>query len=301
MNDVARLNERFAVAGHVAFEAGEGGMPRAVVSNDLAQATVYLHGAHVTAFQPRGHAPVLWTSELAEFRAGKAIRGGIPLVWPWFGPHPTDESLPQHGFARVAEWGVASTRALDDGRTEVVLELSDDARTRAHWPRPFALEVRVTVGMNLEVALTNRNTGAQPVRVGAALHTYFFVGDVTSARIGGLEGREYIDQVNRRLVKRQRGSLAFTGEVDRVYLDTPDECVVADPILGRRIRVAKAGSRTTVVWNPWVEKARKLVDFPDEHYTTMVCVEAANAEGDVRSIPPGGSHTLSQAISVENV
>lgn len=298
---IDRLNERFAVAGHVTFEAGEGGMPRAVVSNDLARASVYLHGAHVTSFQPRGHAPVLWTSELAEFRAGKAIRGGIPLVWPWFGPHPTDASLPQHGFARVAQWRVASARALDDGCTEVVFELSDDAATRALWPHPFALELRVTVGERLEVAFSSRNTGTEPVEVGAALHSYLFVGDVTTARVAGLDGREYVDQTDRRLVKRQRGPLAFAGEVDRVYLDTPDECVVADPILGRRIRVAKSGSRTTVVWNPWEEKARKMVDFPDDHYTTMVCVEAANAEGDVRSLPAGGSHTLAQTISVENV
>ena len=295
------LNRTFGVDGHVTFEAGEGGLPRANIANALASAEVYLHGAHVTAFQPRGAAPVLWMSALAEFRPEKAIRGGVPIAWPWFGPHPTDAAKPQHGFARVSEWKVIGTSGLPDGGTELRLALGSHAATLSLWPHAFELELKVAVGERLHIELTTRNTGSESVEVGGALHSYFHVGDVGQVTIDGLDGREYIDQVDGRRIKSQNGPLAISGEVDRIYFETPDECIIDDPLLRRRIRVAKQGSRATVVWNPWVYKARRMADFPDEGYRTMVCIEAANAERDVRRLQPGDEHTLSQIISVETL
>jgi D-hexose-6-phosphate mutarotase len=261
---------------------------------------VYLHGAHVTAFQPHGAEPVLWMSALAEFRRGKAIRGGVPIVWPWFGPHPSDATKPQHGFARVSKWKIVGTRALPDGGTEIRLGLGNDAATGAFWPHAFELELKLKVGTRLQLELTSRNTGAEAIEVGGALHTYFHVGEVSQVTIDGLGGREYIDQLDLRRVKRQDGPIMIAEETDRIYLETPDECVIDDPLLQRRIRFAKKGSLTTVVWNPWMEKARRMMDFPDEGYRTMVCIEAANAEGDVRRLDRGAEHTLAQTISVES-
>lgn len=299
--NIDELNDAFGIDGHIEFAVGKGSFPLAVVENEFAAADVYLHGGHVTAFQPRGATPVLWLSETAEFGEGKAIRGGTPVCWPWFGPHPTGEDLPQHGFARVSEWGVTATNALPDGRTELCLRMEDDDETRALWPHPFALDLRVIVGAELHTELTTRNTGPETIEVGGALHTYFRVGDIDRVSIGGLGGRDYIDRLDGDRAKRQAGSIEIAGEVDRVYMESADACAIDDPVLKRRIRIAKAGSRTTVVWNPWVDKSRRMKDFPDDGFRSMVCVESTNAVSDVYPVSPGERHTLSQTVAVEDI
>ncbi len=295
---VGELNARFAIDGHVAVEAGPGGFPVVAVRNAHAGATIALQGANVVAFQPRGQEPVLWVSQHAVYAEGKAIRGGIPLCWPWFGPHPTDPTKPDHGFVRARPWDLIGTAAADDGATNIRLGLADSAETRALWPHPFALELVVTVGATLRVALAARDTGSAPFVCGGALHSYFDVGDVTTVAIHGLEGCAYVDKVGGG-VKTQQGPVTIAGETDRVYQQTTATCTIDDPALGRRISVAKEGSRSTVVWNPWRDKARRLADFGDDEYPRMLCVEVANAPGDTVTVPPGGAHRLETTIGVE--
>jgi len=290
------INHEFAIDGHIAFAHGNGGLTKAIISNAHASAEVYLHGAHVTAFAPTGASPVLWMSDAAVFAPGKAIRGGIPVVWPWFGPHPHDRAKPQHGFARTSHWTVTATGTTTGGGTELRLELKDAPETRAIWPHEFTLELRVEVSQSLHVALRTVNTGDDVMEVGGALHTYLGIADIAGIRIEGLDSRDYIDKLDDRRVKRQRGAITIAEEVDRVYLDTSDDCVVEDRGMHRRIHVAKSGSATTVVWNPWIEKAKRMDDFPDEGFRTMVCVEATNTETDVHLLEPGESHVLSQTI-----
>ena len=292
------LNAQFAVTGHVGFCAGENGLPMARIENALATAEVYLHGAHLTAFQPRGHGPVLWMSPLAQFQPGKAIRGGVPVIWPWFGPHGTDSSKPQHGFARTAQWQVTATEALADGRSQLQLMLTDSDTTRALWPHAFELLLTITVGTELSVELQSRNTGEQPFSAGGALHSYFAIGDINNMVIEGLAGREYIDQLDGNRIKQQAGEVRITAEMDRIYVNSDDTCVIHDTRLARDIQVSKSGSHTTVVWNPWQEKARAMADFSDDGFQTMVCIEAANAAADVVRLAPGEAHTLSQIIAV---
>lgn len=291
------LNRRFGIETELEFRAGEGGLPRAVIANSLSTAEVYLHGAHVTAYRRRDGQPVLWMSELAQFRAGTAIRGGIPVAWPWFGPHPLDPALPQHGFARTSDWTVIGTQSLSDGATQIGLCLEDDGETRGVWPHRFRLELLVTVGQRLSVRLLARNTGQDTIDVGGALHTYFQVGDIERVRIAGLDGRRYLDQLDGHRVKNTSGELSISSEVDRVYVDTEDRCVIEDLGMGRKLTVDKAGSRTTVVWNPWAEKSLRMADFPDHGYRSMVCIEAANAKNDTQVLPPGAVHELSQTIT----
>lgn len=293
------LNEHYGIPGEVQFIAGEGGFTKAVISNRHAAAEVYLHGATVTAFQPRGKAPVLWLSPQAVFKPGKAIRGGIPVCWPWFGPHPTDSTKPQHGFARTAQWSVVSTATLPDDSTELRLHLSDDAQTRSIWPHSFRLELAVVIGSSLRVALRTQNTGNDPMKVGCALHSYFHVGDIHRVEINGLDGRDYVDQPDGNRIKHQTGPVKIEQEVDRIYLDTEDECVIQDTALARSIRVAKSGSKSTVVWNPWIAKSKALADIPDDGYLGMVCVETTNAAKDARFVAAGASSEVVQIISVE--
>jgi glucose-6-phosphate 1-epimerase len=295
------LNARFAIADQASFAAGPGGFPIVSVRNAHADAAIALQGADVTSFQPHGQEHVLFLSRHAVYAPGKAIRGGIPICWPWFGPHPTDPTKPDHGFARTRPWSVLDTTAMPDGATRVRLGLTDDAATRALWPHAFALELTVTVGATLEVTLVARNTGHEPFVCGGALHSYFRVGDATAITIQGLEETAYVDKVDGGRLKVQQGTVTIAGETDRVYTDTTAVCVIVDSTLGRRVTVAKEGSRSTVVWNPWCDKARRLADLGDDEYTEMVCVEVANAGDDTVTVAPGGEHRLGTTIGAEIV
>ena len=296
-DSIQELNDRFAIADQVSFATGPGGFPVMSVRNAHADAAIALQGADVTSFQPHGQEPVLFLSRHAAYAPGKAIRGGIPICWPWFGPHPTDPTKPDHGFARTRPWSVLDTMAMPNGATRVRLGLTDDAETRALWPHAFSLELAVTVGATLEVALVTRNTGREAFVCSGALHSYFRIGDVTASMIQGLEGTPYVDKVDGGRLKVQQGPVTIAGETDRVYTDTTASCLIVDPTLGRRVTVAKRGSRSTVVWNPWRDKARRLADFGDDEYTEMVCVEVANAGADTVTVAPGGEHHLGTTIS----
>lgn len=300
MQDLETLERDLGVKGHVSFAAGPGELgPVARVANRHAAATVALHGAHVMAFRPRDHQPVSWVSAKSAFRPTKAIRGGIPVCWPWFADHPTDPTKPAHGFVRAARWTAVGTEVVDGDATRIRFRLADDAATRVLWPHRFELELAVTVGRSLDVALRIRNTGDGPFTSGGALHSYFTVGDVTQVTIDGLDGRTYVDKTDRLARKVQQGPVRIDGETDRVYLDTTADCVIDDPVLRRRITIQKAGSRSTVVWNPWRAKAASMADFGDDEYPGMVCVETANAGDDVVSVPAGGRHELRTTIRVD--
>jgi D-hexose-6-phosphate mutarotase len=291
------LNNEYGKNG-ITFSTGEGGLPKADIENAQGTAEIYLHGAHVTAFQPIGEAPVLWMSEIAEFNPPKPIRGGVPICWPWFGGHPTDPDKPQHGFVRNRQWSVRGAEGNGDGPTTLIVGLCDDAESREIWPCPFDLEFRITVGRELKMELRILNTGATEMVQGGALHTYFSIVDIGQVVVSGLDGCDYHDQLDGMRLKRQAGGISFGEEVDRIYVGTPAPCLIDDPAGGRRIRVGKEGSESTVVWNPWIAKAARMADYPDDGYKTMVCIETANAGSDQRTLAPGAEHTLTQTVSL---
>jgi glucose-6-phosphate 1-epimerase len=253
------------------------------------------------SWQPKSQAePVVWLSRFAKFAPGKSIRGGVPVCWPWFGPHATDPALPAHGFARTVPWEVTATRELDNGATEIALALVETEQTRAMWPHRADASLRVTVGAALDIALTTQNRDDRELVIGEALHTYFQIGDIADIRIRGLEGCEYLDKAGGGSARRrQDGPVVFSAETDRIYLNTEAECVIEDARLKRRIRVAKSGSRSTVVWNPWTAKADKMGDFGPDGWRRMVCVESANAAENVVTIAPGAEQCLRVRYAVE--
>jgi D-hexose-6-phosphate mutarotase len=298
---IDRLNREFSIQGHVNFQTGNNSLPKAVIANQYACVELYLYGAHITSYKPHGAAEVLWMSNKAEYRQGKAIRGGVPVVWPWFGPHASDPTKPQHGFVRTTLWQVAGTSVLPDNSTQIRLRISDTTVTRSIWPHAFDLELRCTIGPHLRIELISRNTGSDRITIGGALHSYFAVGDIGLATINGLENRTYIDELEENRTKKQDGPISFAQEVDRIYRDSADtSTVVNDPVMDRTITVAKEGSNTTVVWNPWIAKSRRMADFPDDGFRTMVCVETTNAADDVRTLQPDGEHVMAQIISVQS-
>lgn len=297
--DGQSLNQRFGIDGHIAF-AQRGGLLVAEMRGAGAVATVALQGGQVLEFQPSGEEPVLFLSSRSHFEIGKAPRGGIPICWPWFGPHPSDPSLPQHGFARIMPWSVVETRVLEGGRAMLRLALHDDETTRQAWPYAFSLEYTVTVGPELEVELLHRNTDQATVTITNTLHTYLSVGAVERCVIHGLDGCDYLDKVDAFARKTQHGPVTISGETDRIYLGTTTPCVVEDPVIGRSISVWKEGSRSTVVWNPWIEKAQAMEDFDPLGYLRMVCVESANAADDAMTVAPGAEHRLRVRLSLQH-
>lgn len=297
------LNEQFARQDQIRFESGPHRLTRIRLAGQGSQATVLLHGAHVTEFRPAGQQPVLWMSHKSWFAAGKPVRGGVPVCWPWFsGDGPTPDA-PKHGIARLVNWRVRSTDGLPDGRAQVVLVLEPadlNAEQRALWPHAFELTHTVTVGRELTMALTTRNTGPSPFTITEALHSYLAVSDIRQVQLLGLENARYLDTVGEHAWRQQgRQPITFTGETDRDFLDNAAECLISDAGWGRRIAIAKTGSRSTVVWNPWSAKAGRMPDFGDAEWPGMLCVETANVrDANAVTIPPGREHTLEARVIV---
>lgn len=290
------LNDRYAIAGHVSFQPGEGGLITALVENEYASGSMTLAGGHVMAFTPHGQPPVLWVSPTSASEIGHAMRGGVPVCWPWFANHPTEPGLkPLHGFARTALWTVRATQALPDGSTQVSLALRDDAQTRALWPYAFEIGVTAAFGRSLKIEWAVRNTGAEAFTYTGALHSYFQVSDTAQVAVRGLEGCEYLDKPRGFERFTQVGPITFPDEVNRIYLDTTGPVTLEDPGLGRTIRIRKFGSRTTVVWNPYDQDA----DMPDvgagEH-NHFVCIETTNAADDRVTVLPGDVGCLGMEV-----
>lgn len=216
----ADLNSRFGQPG-LTFVQGAGDLTFAEIDNAGGVATLCLQGAHVVSWRPKHQAePVVWVSEMAKYGPGKSIRGGVPVCWPWFGPHATEKAFPGHGFARTVPWQVIGSDTLAGGETQVRLVLMQNDQTRAQFAKACRAELVVSVGATLRVELVTHNLDTEPVEIGEALHTYLRIGDIGNATVTGLEGATYVDKVEGGVRKTQAGAVAFSGEVDRVYVDT---------------------------------------------------------------------------------
>lgn len=258
---------------------------------------VCAQGGHVVRWRVRGE-DVLFVSKKSRFEPGQPIRGGVPVVFPWFGDDPEGRGRVAHGFARRMPWRVLSSTS-DARATRVALELVDDAGTRELWPWRFALRLEAELGDELALALTVENRSETPFVCEAALHTYLAVGDVRRCTLHGLEGATYLDKLDGLRAKSAGpGPLAFTGEVDRTFLGTSAAASVEDPVLGRTLVVSKEGSRSTVVWNPWSAKAARLADMGDDEWSGMLCVESGNVGADAIQLAPGATHGMRVRIAV---
>jgi D-hexose-6-phosphate mutarotase len=300
--DIATLNKNFGISGQLEFVQDVGGLIVARITNTHAQSAIALQGAHLMTFQPNGEQPVVWLSPAAKLLQGKSIRGGVPICWPWFGAHAGEPAFPAHGFARTALWQVAASEALPDGSTCITFELPQSSIPSVQWPHSCRVTFVATVGKTLTVELITENTGNTPFEIGEALHTYFTISDVDALRITGMEGCTYLDKVGVAQARTQQGAIQIASEVDRIYIDTEADCLIEDAGFKRRIRIAKSGSRSNVVWNPWIEKSAKMGDFgSDTGYRGMVCVESANAASNIVTVAPGAKHSLRVVYSTEKI
>ena len=283
----------------VSLEPGPGGLERLRLVAADGEAHVFLHGAHVSHFQPKGERPVLWLSGASRFEHDRPIRGGVPVCFPWFGPKAEAPEAPMHGSARILAWAVVRVTREPDGRLEAALELTPEAAARGGFATELGLTLTVSVGRSLRLALAVRNDGA-PARFEEALHSYFAVSDVRDVRVLGLEGTGYLDKTEG-MARRPGapGPAAISAETDRVYLDTTATVTIEDPGWGRRVVISKTGSATTVLWNPWSAKARAMPDFGDDEWPGMLCVETANVGAQAVTLAPATTHLMTTTLRVE--
>lgn len=292
---------RFDIPNVLQFKEGSGGLIHASISTEEAEAELYLQGAHLTHWTPRGQRPVLFVSPNSLFAPGKAIRGGVPIIFPWFGPRGDSKPGPAHGFARTMNWEVETARQREDGKVEIALVLPPNDATRALFPA-FHLRFRVTIGPDLGMELEARNEGAAPFTYEDALHSYFSIADIHQVSVTGLEGTTYIDKTDGSRRKNAGNEpIRFSKETDQVHVNTPATCVIHDPVWNRRIVIEKSGSESTVVWNPWIEKTKGMADMDAESWKEMVCVETANAAENAVTLAPGESHKLALRAAVETI
>jgi glucose-6-phosphate 1-epimerase len=298
MIDIDELEEKFSIEGEVGFAELVEKMAFITVSNKYADADICLYGAHITNFNPQKTMPVLWMSPESNFEEGKPIRGGIPLCFPWFGPHKSDSAKPQHGFGRLMHWNVQETASLPTGETRIKLQLCSSEKTKTYWNYDFCAELTVIVGKILTATLKVINTSALPFEYTCALHSYFNISSIEEIAIEGLQNTRYLNQLDGGDYIQETSKLEIKQAETRHYYDTETDCIINDPLFGRRIRVAKTGSKVTTVWNPGEETCRKIDDIPDDGFYAFVCIEAVNAFNDVIKLAPGESHETSAIIGL---
>lgn len=267
------------------------------INHPHATAKVALHGAHLYEWVPNGEQAVIYNSPDSVYKEGKAIRGGVPICWPWFNAHPTDSSLPGHGLARNRFWELDEISESSEA-TVLTLLLSSNPKTQNIWPYEFKVTTTISIGKEADIQLKTYNTGTKPFTIGGALHTYLSVGDISAVKISGLDGIDYIDTVGSETLRTQSGNIIIDQEVDRIYTNTSHDIALEDNTLGREISVSRNGSQSAVIWNPWIEKAKSLGDLPNSAYRDFLCIEAANARGDVYELAPNEEHTLGTTIKI---
>jgi D-hexose-6-phosphate mutarotase len=283
-------------AGRVTFLDGRGELPMLEVTTAWSTAEIYLQGAHVTHFTKKNEPPLLFLSQCSRFETGQPIRGGIPVVFPWFGPR---EGMGQHGFARAKTWELKEFAPAADGSVGLRFRLPDCPEASAFQPFNVDYIVTVSESLTLQLMVTNNSTSEEFVFENC-LHTYFTIGDISAVSISGLKGVTYLDKVANFAEKIEMSdALQISSETDRIYLNTTGAVEISDAHLGRKIRIEKEASLSTVVWNPWVTKAQQMPDFGNEEYERMVCVESGNVASNQIRLPPGESSRLTVKLTSE--
>ncbi|WP_443191567.1 D-hexose-6-phosphate mutarotase [Pseudomonas indica] len=276
------------------------------VRTDAAELLVAQQGAQVLSYQRDGQPPLIWLSEQAGFRKGQSVRGGIPVCWPWFGDltrnplavqamRRSEQPAPAHGEVRGLDWELLGANA-EEGAVRLEFAFIQPEGGLPDWPHPVALTLAIQLDEHLTLTLTSHNQGNMPVSLTQALHSYFAVSDIHQVRVEGLTGKRYIETLENWQERHQDSDLRFTGETDRIYLDTPARIAILDPGWQRSIQLEASGSHSAVVWNPWIDKARRLSQFADDAWQRMLCIETANLLDDAVHLAPGERHSLTVSL-----
>jgi glucose-6-phosphate 1-epimerase len=292
---------KYEIENELWFVEIEHGFTYIEINNSKAHATISTYSGQVLSYRPKNQQhDLLFVSDSAYYEEGKAIKGGIPVCWPWFGPDPEGRGRPAHGFVRNRQWRMTASESLANGATQVVLSLTDSSETRGIWSHPFRLDIEISVGDSLKVALVTHNTGERGITINQALHSYFQVGDISKVRVLGLDGTDYLDKVDGSARKTQSGPVTIDGEVDRIYTGVSGKLVIDDESLCRKIDITSQGCSTAVVWNPWIETAAAMNDLGNDDYRHMLCVESANAGPETIEVAAGDAYRLAAEYTLSS-
>ena len=297
--NIQQLNANYGIADKVKFVEGKGGFPVVEINNEHARSTISLYAGQVLSFKPANQPEVMFLSSQAYYQEGKAIKGGAPICWPWFGPDPEDKGRSSHGFARNSLWQMRDVVSTQDGATKLTMGLVDTPETRKVWDYSFDLAIAITVGSSLTIELITHNTGQQPFTITQALHSYFHIGDLSNVAVLGLANKTYIDKVDEGKEKTQAGSVTFTEECDRIYLDVPSTLTIEDSSLKRKIEITATNSKTAIVWNPGADISAKMADLGDKDYLNFVCVETANAANETVEVAAGEQYKMTARYAIK--
>lgn len=280
------------------------------IRHGQAELVVAQQGAHIVSYQIDGDQPLIWSNPGAVFKHGKAIRGGMPICWPWFGNfqrnpqsvqvmRQSSEPANAHGEVRALDWELMGMG--EDGDALIVEFIQPKAEGHLPgWPHTVGLKLQIRLDSALSVSLVSFNAGPEDVTLSQALHSYFAVSDIKQVSIEGLDGVSYLNTLESWETQNvQVGDITFTGETDRIYQGTPDLISIVDPEWKRRIQIQTIGSNSSVVWNPWIEKTKTLGDMQADGWQNMVCVETANVMSDIVTLKPGDMHMMSVSIWAE--
>ncbi len=274
------------------FKTKENGFKYIEVKNNSCEAKIAVQGAHLFHYKQTNKEPLLWLSEDSFMEHGEHIRGGVPICWPSFGL--SNPELPAHGFARNRMWDLVNIIEEDEDTTLVIMDFKDSKKSRREWDYKFHLSVKFTIGKELSIELTTVNKDEKTFKFTQALHTYFNISNIKNISLNGLDDKPYLDAVaNENHI--QKGDLFFDKEIDYVYQKVDSDILLKDE--KRDIKIQNEGSSSCVVWNPWIEKSKRMSGMKDEAYHDFVCIETANAFDDYKILDSGESHTLKVTIS----
>lgn len=293
--NVSELNEKFSLNGVLEIREEHSGFPFIKINNKYASAVISLYGGQVLSYAHVGAEKLLFLSDKAFYETGKGIKGGVPICWPWFGADPEGKGRPAHGFARNSLWQLESTEQLENASTKVVICLLPNEISQGLFPYDFKLSLTIVVGKQLGLELTTHNKGQQAFNITQALHTYFAVKSIHQVVVVGLDGSAYLDKAKSNSGKEnkiQDGDVSINGEVDRIYLETPNQLKIIHKETEKVVSIESKNNKTTVVWNPWKELCEQSADLKEDDYTRFICVETANAADDVIKVGPDEAFSL---------
>lgn len=291
-----RLKTTKNLSPSINLQVDDNGFEFVVINHKNFDATFSLHGAHLIHFQIKQQAPLIYLSESTPYNHSKAIRGGVPICWPWFGNTEESKSknLPSHGFARISQWILSTVNEYETG-VELEFTLTATAETKAIWNHDFTLTLKASLSDHIELSLVTDNTSNEDFTYGGALHTYLHVANSGLCSVEGLAAN-YKDSLDNGKRKNSDQILNINGSVDSIYDANEQKIVVNDESNQRKIVINNEGNDSVVVWNPWIEIAKKFVDLPDDGYKTMLCVESAITAKQGVLVKSGCSHTLKTVI-----
>lgn len=273
------------------------------IDNTFCNAEIAFQGAQILRYDVKQHAqsyPVLWCSEKNTFSPSKAIRGGIPLCFPWFGANESDKNLPAHGFARNQLWQLEEITFKAEHGHVLRFGLADNASTRLLWDAAFHLQMEIHCGATLKLVLQVSNTDQKVLDFSFAWHSYFAIDDIEQIYITGLEDTDYLDQLSSdRILLQEQTPIRFSQELDRVYAKTKGQCTIQDSTAqdSQHIHITTEHCQSVVVWNPWQSKAERLGDLATHAWRKFVCVENGNVASARQQIHP--HQTCAYVLSIQ--